>query len=104
MRVVERSHLQEVTAIRLVPPQTGLCNLATVRHRADHEIMSTFAEQQVSRLESLLAANTGVESVMVGNRSVKYGDLLKQYDYWKSIVARESGSRPRSAQINLSGF
>ncbi len=66
--------------------------------------MSTFAEQQVSRLEALLVANTGVDSVMVGTRSVKYGDLLKQYDYWKSVVARESGSRPRAAQINLGGF
>ena len=66
--------------------------------------MSTFAEQQVSRLETLLAANTGVDSVMVGNRSVKFGDLLKQYDYWKAIVAREGGDRPRAAQINLSGF
>ncbi len=66
--------------------------------------MSTFAEQQVSRLEALLTANTGVDSVMVGSRSVKYSDLLKQYDYWKAIVARESGERPRAAQINLSGF
>ena len=66
--------------------------------------MSTFAEQQVSRLEALLAANTGVDSVMVGSRSVKYADLLKQYDYWKAIVAREGGERPRAAQINLSGF
>jgi len=66
--------------------------------------MSTFTEQQLSRLEALLATNTGVDSVMVGNRSVKYGDLLKQYDYWKSVVAREGGSRPRAAQINLSGF
>lgn len=66
--------------------------------------MSTFAEQQVSRLETLLTANTGVDSVMVGSRSVKYSDLLKQYDYWKAIVAREGGVRPRAAQINLSGF
>ena len=66
--------------------------------------MSTFAEQQVLRLEELLAANAGVDSVMVGSRSVKYGDLLKQYDYWKAIVAREGGGRPRAAQINLSGF
>ncbi len=57
--------------------------------------MSTFAEQQVSRLEVLLAANTGVDSVMVGSRSVKYGDLLKQYDYWKAIVCaiQEAASR-----------
>ena len=66
--------------------------------------MSTFAEQQVSRLETLLAANAGVDSVTVGSRSVKYSDLLKQYDYWKAIVAREGGDRPRAAQINLSGF
>ncbi len=66
--------------------------------------MSTFAEQQVSRLEGLLAANTGVDSVMVGSRSVKHGDLLRQYDYWKAKVAREGGGRPRAAQIKLSGF
>lgn len=66
--------------------------------------MATFAEDQVTRLETLLASNVGVAEVVVGNTRVKYDDLLKQYDYWKAKVARESGSRPRAAQINLDGF
>lgn len=63
--------------------------------------MPTFAEDHVERLETLLAANVGVRSVSVDGVSVSYDDLLKQYDYWKSRVARESGTRPRIAQINL---
>ncbi len=64
--------------------------------------MATFAEQQVERIEELLAENVGVASVSVGGESVTYADLLKQYDYWQSRVAREQGLRPAAAQINLS--
>jgi hypothetical protein len=63
--------------------------------------MATFAEDQVARLESLLQANVGVQSVTVGGRSVAYADLLEQYEYWQSKVARENGTRPRNAQIDL---
>lgn len=63
--------------------------------------MPTFAEDQIERLETLLAANVGVSKVNVDGVSVEYDDLLKQYDYWKSKFAREEGTRPRVAQINL---
>jgi hypothetical protein len=63
--------------------------------------MATFAEDQLERLETLLAANVGVSSVSVDGVSVSYDDLLKQYDYWRNRVAREEGTRPRIAQINL---
>lgn len=66
--------------------------------------MPTFAESQVERLETLLAQNVGVRSINVDGVSVTYDDLLKQYDYWKSKFAREEGTRPRVAQIDLSGF
>lgn len=66
--------------------------------------MATFAESQVTRLETLLAANVGVKSITIAGESVTYDDLLRQYDFWKSRVAREQGTRPRAAQIDLGGF
>lgn len=64
----------------------------------------SFAYYQVQRLEKLLETNVGVKTVTVGNTTVTYEDLLKQYDYWKGKLARESGARPRAAQINLGGL
>jgi hypothetical protein len=63
-----------------------------------------FAAAQVTRIETLLAENVGVKSIAVGNTTVSYEDLLKQFDYWVERAARESGKRPAAAQINLSGF
>lgn len=65
---------------------------------------TTFAQDQVTRLETLLAQNTGVESVTVDGQSVKYSDLLKQYEFWKSRAARESGARPVAYNVNLGSF
>ena len=64
----------------------------------------SFATEQIARIEALLAENPGVKSVMVGNTTVTYEDLLKQYDYWKNLADREAGRRPGAKQINLSGF
>lgn len=64
----------------------------------------SFATEQIARIETLLAENPGVKSVVVGNTTVTYEDLLKQYEYWKNLVDREAGRRPGARQINLSGF
>ena len=64
----------------------------------------SFATEQIARIESLIAENPGVKSVVVGNTTVAYEDLLKQYDYWKNQADREAGRRPGAKQINLSGF
>ncbi len=61
----------------------------------------SFASNQVSRLETLLQQNVGVQSVTVNGHAVTYDDLLKHYNYWKSRQARENKTRPRSAQIYL---
>jgi hypothetical protein len=45
-----------------------------------------------------------MESLSVDGRSVTYADLMAQYDYWKSRVAREIGTRQRVLQVDLSGF
>lgn len=66
--------------------------------------MPSFSASQVARLESLLAACVGVQSINVDGQQVTYDDLLKQYAYWKSRQAREDGSRPRAAQIYLGGY
>ena len=64
----------------------------------------SFATEQTERIETLLAENPGVKSVVVGNTNVTYEDLLKQYDYWKNVADREAGGRPGAKQINLGGF
>lgn len=64
----------------------------------------SFATEQIARIETLLAENPGVKSVVVGNTTVTYEDLLKQYDYWKNVADREAGRRQGAKQINLSGF
>jgi len=64
----------------------------------------SFATEQIARIETLLAENPGVKSVGVGNTTVTYEDLLKQYEYWKNLADREAGRRPGAKQINLSGF
>ncbi len=64
----------------------------------------SFATEQIARIETLLAENPGVKTVMVGNTSVTYEDLLKQLDYWQGRADREAGRRPGAKQINLSGF
>ncbi len=64
----------------------------------------SFATEQIARIETLLAENPGVKSVVVGNTTVTYEDLLQQYEYWKNLADREAGRRPGAKQINLSGF
>ena len=64
----------------------------------------SFATEQIERIETLLAQNPGVKTVVVGNTTVTYEDLLKQYGYWKNVADREAGRRPGAKQINLSGF
>lgn len=66
--------------------------------------MASFAANQVARLETLLAQCVGVQSINVDGQAVTYDDLLKQYQFWKSRQARENGTRPRAAQINLAGY
>lgn len=64
----------------------------------------TFAERQVELLETIIEENAGLTSVAVNGTNVTYADLLKQYDYWKKKVARESGANPRVKRMNLGGF
>lgn len=64
--------------------------------------MPSFAEQMVTKLETLLLASAGLKSVSVDGEAVSYADLESRYDYWKSRVSRESGDRPLSATVDLS--
>lgn len=66
--------------------------------------MPSFAASQVARLEALIAACVGVQSISVDGRTVTYDDLLQQYQFWKSRQARENKTRPRVTQIYLGNF
>lgn len=61
----------------------------------------SFATEQVARLETLMAANPGATSVNVDGQQVGFADLAKLWQFWKTVAARESGTRPRVAQIKL---
>lgn len=67
--------------------------------------MPTFAEQQLTKIEALMdSVPPGVKTISVDGMSVSYDDLLKRRRDLKREVAREQGTRPRAAQIDLSGF
>jgi len=63
----------------------------------------SFAVQQVARLETLIASCGGKKRIQVDGQIVELADLEKQYDYWTARVARENGTKPRCASINLDG-
>jgi hypothetical protein len=66
--------------------------------------MATFAEQMVTKYETLLQTSAGLDTVSVDGQSVRYTDVEAKYRYWKREVARQAGQRPQAASINLGGF
>ena len=64
----------------------------------------THAEEMVEKLEALLLANPGVQSMTIDGVTVAYADLSKQLRHWQSVVAREAGRRPSAATVDLGGF
>ena len=63
----------------------------------------SFAVQQVARLETLIASCGGKKAIQVDGQRVELADLEKQYDFWSAKVAREDGTKPRCASINMDG-
>jgi len=66
--------------------------------------MATSAETQVAKYEVLLATSAGLESVSVDGHSVQYADLEAKCRRLKREVARQAGTRPQAASINMGGF
>jgi len=66
--------------------------------------MATFAETMLAKYEALLQTAAGLDSVSVDGQSVQYTDIEAKYRYWKRAVAREKGTRPQAASINMGGF
>ncbi len=64
----------------------------------------TFAETMVSKLETLLAENLGVQEITVDGVTTKYVDLLAQRDDWRRQVTQEQGKRSQILSVDLSGF
>ena len=63
--------------------------------------MATFADQMVTKYETLLLQAAGLRAVQVDGQSVSYGDLERRHRYWKRIQAREGGVRPQAASPGL---
>ena len=72
-----------------------------VRHG---ETMATFADTMLAKYETLLQTSAGLDTVSVDGQSVRYTDVEAKYRYWKREVARQAGTRPQAASINLGGF
>ena len=66
--------------------------------------MTTSAEEQVARYEALLATSAGLDTVSVDGQSVRYVDLEAKCRRLKREVARQAGTRPQAASINVGGF
>lgn len=64
----------------------------------------TFAQQMVTKLQAMLLANAGLESVMIDGIATKFSDLEAKLAYWQSKVDAEQGTRSRVTSINLGGF
>lgn len=64
----------------------------------------TFAEQMVSKLETVLLESAGLKTVSVSGTVTTFDDVQRQYEFWKSKVAREQGRKPRLVRVDLSGF
>ena len=65
--------------------------------------MATFSEKMVEKIEELLKSAVGLSEVSFDGQTVKYVDLISQYEYWKRQVAIESGTRPIVSRITMSG-
>lgn len=63
----------------------------------------TFAQQMLTKIEALLLANPGVQSVNVDGVNVQFTDLLKQREHWAKKVAQETGRLPLFQQVDLGG-
>ena len=64
----------------------------------------SFNQQMVTKLQALLLKNVGVQSVTVDGVAVSYADLQRELDHYEARLARENGTKPRIARINLGGF
>lgn len=64
----------------------------------------TFNEQMVTKLEALLLANPGATEIACDGGVTKYADLVARLQQYRTLVARDNGSRPRFAAVDLGGF
>lgn len=68
-------------------------------------VAKTFAEQMVIKLEALLLANPGVQSITVDGVATSYVDLETRLERYKSQAARENGTRKRfNSAVPLGSF
>lgn len=66
--------------------------------------MPTHAEKMVAELEEILLDTAGLNQVTVDGQTMNVAGAEKKLAHWKRTVAREKGTRPIAARINLSRF
>ena len=60
-------------------------------------------KQILDKLNTLLIANVGLDTVEVDGTRIRYKDLEKKRDYWARKYAREQGRKSSVQKISLSG-
>lgn len=63
--------------------------------------MPTFAEDMVTTCETRLRELVGVKETGGDGEKTVLTDLKKEWAYWKSVVAREAGTKPRVSAVDL---
>lgn len=61
----------------------------------------SFASDQLTRIEAVLAKTSGAKSVNVDGVSISFDDLIAQRKHWQQEVANEAGSRSVLVGISL---
>ncbi len=64
----------------------------------------TFNEAMVARLQALLLANAGAQTVTVDGQTVTYADLERRLATFEKRLGLENGTRRRVTSINLEGY
>lgn len=64
----------------------------------------TFNEQMLARLQALLLANAGAQTVTVDGQTVAYADLERRLAVFEGRVAREKGTQRRVTSVYLGGY
>ena len=64
----------------------------------------TFAEQMVAKLQELLLANPGAQTIVIDGVTTSFVDLEARLASFQAQVDRQNGTRPRFTGPNLGGF
>jgi len=63
----------------------------------------TTAESMVAHYLGLIKELGGLKTAIIDGQTLSLVDLEAKLTFWEARVAKEAGTRPKAAQIDLSG-